>query len=81
MNFTKTIINAIQYWINNKFVSYSKQSPSIEQAAQARTNIGITEVTPDDVIEYMTSEDIIDPAASSSNALYTDSTGKIYSLL
>ena len=38
------------------------------------------EVTPKDVLEYMTSEEIIDPVASNINNLYTNNDGKIYTL-
>lgn len=38
------------------------------------------EVTFEDVLEYMTSENIVNPVASNTNSLYTNNDGKIYTL-
>ena len=77
MNFTKTIINAIQNWVNSKFVSYSKQSPSTEQAAQARTNIGIISTTNEDIIDLMLNMNMMPVVQDADGSILVDSDNAI----
>lgn len=70
MNFTKTILNGVKVWIENKitdikdwadgvFVSHNPQTLTDTQKQQAQENIGIIAATDEDIIDLLLDMDMM----------------------
>lgn len=91
MNFTKTILNGVKVWIENKitdikdwadgvFVSHNPQTLTDTQKEQARTNIGLIEETSDDALEMLTEMGVLEATTNEEGFVLTDENGNILTI-
>lgn len=88
MNFTKTILNGVKVWVENKitdikdwadgiFVSHNPQTLTDTQKEQAQQNIGIIAATDEDIIDLLLDMDMMPVVQDTDGTILVDSDNTI----